>query len=351
MMKTIYRLAVLAAFVLPALPTAAQCGFKSDINLEPQDDDGIYCPYDTLKMSIVEPFDSFQWYYNFDGATGNLTPIGGANGPVLEILIGDYGYAFFFVELTRGACTELSEPVVIDSWVFAPVAVQHDPQSEYCNGDSTLITNAFGAYASYQWLRDYEPIEGATGPEYWVRESGTYVLTASPFECPELILSSGIGPSFTFTGPEVPVISWDGALLTASSGPSYQWSLNGMPIPGATGQSFEPEENGVYTVTASDGSGCAPTSAPVAITISGLEGPAWAREFRIFPNPLGEALTVEPPQDAAFELQLLDAQGKEVQRQAGKGALVVDTRNLKKGIYLCQVFYRGEAATFRLAKP
>ena len=65
MKKTIMDLIVLLAFTglltQPALH--AQCGFKSDINLTPQADNGVYCSYDTVKMSVVEPFDGFQWYY------------------------------------------------------------------------------------------------------------------------------------------------------------------------------------------------------------------------------------------------------------------------------------------------
>jgi len=354
MMKTILHLAFLAVFtLLTALPAlTAQCGFESDILLEPQGADGVFCSYDSLKMSVAEPFDSYQWHYNFDGSTSGLIPISQADGPTLQILAGDYGYAFFFVELTRGGCTELSQPAVIDTWVFAPVAVQHEPQSEYCRGDSTLITNAFGSYASYQWLRDYEPIPGADGPEYWVKESGIYVLNASPFECPELTLTSGIGPTFTFSGPEVPAISWNGMLLTASSGPNYQWLLNGMPIPGATAQSHEPEESGLYAVRASDGSGCAPVSAPIAITISGAGQPSWAREFKLFPNPLGETLNIQPPKGAAFELRLLDAEGKEIHRQihSGTGMLAIASGHLSKGTYFCQLVYGGEVATYKLVK-
>lgn len=355
MLKTIIPLSFILAFIVITGPAAlyAQCGFESNINLAPHADNGVYCSYDTVKMSVVEPFDSFQWYYNFNGSATGLMPIGGANGPTLEIAVSDYGYAFFFVELTRDNCTELSEPVVIDSWVFAPVAVQHSPQSEYCRGDSTLVTNAFGSYASYQWLRDYEPIEGATGPEYWVKESGTYVLNASPFECPEITLTSGIGPSFTFTGPQVPVITWDGNLLTASSGPNYQWALDGNPINGANGPSYAPQESGRYTVTVSDGSGCRPTSAPINIMLSGSLQPDWARQFNLFPNPVGDILHIQAPQGATFEFRLLDARGREVihRRLLQPGTPSIPTGQLSPGVYLCQVTYQGETAHYRLVKP
>lgn len=354
MLKTIAHICILPALATLFFPAAlyAQCGFESDINLEPQGANGVYCSYDTVTASIAEPFDSYQWLYNFDGSTNNLTPIFGADGPALEIPVGDYGYAFFFVELTRDGCTELSPPAVVDSWVFIPPAVEHEPQSEYCNGDSTLVSNAFGSYASYQWLRDYEPIDGATGPEYWVRESGIYVLNVSPFECPELTLTSGIGPTFAFTGPEVPVITWDGSVLTASSGPNYQWALNGTPIPGATGQIYEPQEDGEYTVTVSDGSDCMPASAPLSIVISGSRQPDWAAQFRVFPNPMGNALNIQAPPGTSFELQLLSVEGKEVLPRTllSSDGAPVSTARLSKGTYICRLYYKGETASFRLVK-
>lgn len=354
MLKTINHLAILLAFVFSVNPAAlpAQCGFESDINVEPMAPNGVYCSYDTVKMSIAEPFDNYQWYYNFDGSANGLMPIGGAGGPTLEIPVGDYGYAFFFAELTRDDCTQLSEPAVIDSWVFAPPAIQHEPQSEYCRGDSALITNAFGSYASYQWLRDYEPIDGATGPEYWVKESGTYVLNVFPFECPETVLTSGIGPTFSFSGPQPPTISWDGSVLTATSGPEYQWFLNGTPIDGATGQSYTPLESGIYTVRASDGSNCRPISGPISIVISGAGQPAWARQFSVFPNPVGDALYIRAPRDAAFEVRALNAEGKEVmpRQLLHAGAPAIPTGGWTKGVYLLQVHYQGEATGYRVVK-
>ncbi len=354
MLKTINHQAILLAFVFslsqPSL--RAQCGFEADIDLEPMAPNGVYCSYDTVKMSIAEPFDSYQWYYNFDGSGNGLMPIEGADGPALEIPVGDYGYAFFFAELTRDDCTQLSEPAVIDSWVFAPPAIQHEPQSEYCRGDSALITNAFGSYASYQWLRNYEPIEGATGPEYWVKEPGTYVLNVSPFECPETVLTSGIGPTFSFSGPQAPTISWDGSVLTATSGPEYQWLLNGNPINGATAQSYEPQESGAYTVRVSDGSNCRPTSAPISIVVSGAARPAWTAQFSIFPNPVEDALFIQAPREASFEVRVLNSEGKEVipRQILHTGAPAISTGGWNKGVYLLQVHYQGESAGYRVVK-
>ncbi len=79
----------------------AQCSFEADIEMSPSSETGIYCPYDTIKLNIAEPFDSYQWYYDFDGSASDLTPIAGATASAIEIPAGEYGYAFFYVELSR----------------------------------------------------------------------------------------------------------------------------------------------------------------------------------------------------------------------------------------------------------
>lgn len=341
---------LLAVLLMPlSVKTAAQCGFEAEISLFPQAPQNVYCPYDTLKLSITEPFDSYQWYYNFDGDTANLIPIDGATASSIEIPIGAYGFGFFFVELTRDSCTEVIEPVVADSWVFSPIAVQHDPQNTYCHGDSTIISNAFGAYASYQWLRNGVPIDGANGPQYVVRESGEYVLNASPFECPLTVLTSGIGPSFTFTGPTPPAIEEvDGLLYANSNAPSYQWALNGVDIPEATGPTYQPAVSGIYTVSASDGSGCMPVSEPYTFQLTGLRQPvSWAPGFVLSPNPAGETLTITGPSDEGFDARILNAAGQEViRRQHATGPLALPAGQLPEGNYICQIFFRGERASY-----
>jgi hypothetical protein len=63
-------------------------------------------------------------------------------------------------------------------------------------------------------------------------------------------------------GPPVPTITPGGPYLYSSSATSNQWNLNGTPIPGATGISIVPVQNGSYTVTVTDSAGCSVTSIP-----------------------------------------------------------------------------------------
>jgi hypothetical protein len=333
----------------------SQCNFGVAIEISPEAPQNVYCPYDTVKLSVEGAFDSYQWYLNYDGSA-NLTLIEGATEASLLIPISEYGFGYFFVELTRDDCTEVLPPVVLDSWVFSFPAIEHSPQNQYCHGDSTIISNAFGSYPFYQWYRDWVLIPGANEAQYVVRQSGTYTLEVAPAACPQLTLSSGVGPTFNFSGPAVPVITEVDGVLVSSSGPFYQWLLNGEPIAGANSAAYEPSQSGVYTVEVSDGGVCRPISAPFDFQVTSTREPSWATGFSFFPNPVQDVLQVKAPATMPYRLRLLNAAGQEVLRlqHPGTGAyLQVSLAHLPEGIYIGQIYYQGELANYRivLAKP
>ena len=85
--------------------------------------------------------------------------------------------------------------------------------------------------------------------------------------------------------------------LTASPGATaYQWldcNNGNAPIPGQTGQSFTPTQNGSYAVRASIG-GCAAISSCYRITISGIdENKEFAEALRLFPNPAQNEFSID----------------------------------------------------------
>src|SRR5690606_16496988 len=148
--------------------------------------------------------------------------------------VSNWGFAYFYLVATDvSGCEETSELQIIDSWVFSGVAISHDPQTNYCLGDSALIENAFNGPEFFQWFKNFEPIPGATAPQLWVKESGLYTLSAAWAVCPDFWVSSGVGPAFNFLQPLDVNIQVSDAVLTASTGESFQWLLNGVAIAGA----------------------------------------------------------------------------------------------------------------------
>lgn len=82
--------------------------------------------------------------------------------------------------------------------------------------------------------------------------------------------------------PAVPVISTNGATLTATLASAYQWYLNGQPLAGANQQSVVASWPGSYYVEVFDTNGCSSLSMPLAMTsVVETDQPA----SLLYPNP------------------------------------------------------------------
>lgn len=301
----------LALFITPSF-SFSQCSFDVPAMIQPTVDGNIYCTYDTITLSTPDTFETYQWYYNFSNSNQGGTPINGATTQNYTTTAGEFGFVYFYLEGTKDNCTEASSTILIDTWAFLSPVVISFPQPQFCRGDSTVIAIGSGLWENIQWSKDNVPIPGATDSTFWVKESGTYVVFASPSICPETELTSGLGPTFTFEGPEIPEISQDLASLVSTSGPDYQWYLAGQPISGATSQNYTPEASGEYTVEVSDGSGCNVFSQPYSFMLSTDELPLLAEAIQLFPNPVIDQVILRNLPPDVSQVELLDASGRTI---------------------------------------
>ncbi|WKZ66329.1 MAG: T9SS type A sorting domain-containing protein [Flavobacteriales bacterium] len=183
---------------------------------------------------------------------------------------------------------------------------------------------------------------------------GRYVVsgqlnTLSPWElsCVERIPNRGFFVTeFTGISEEVPdpQISQVGSTLIAS--PAFagtiQWLLNGEPILGANGQSYEPTENGSYRVSYTNTQGCVgtATSDGLVVTTTGLAGTtATATSLEAWPNPTGATLFLRGlPASATVSIAIVDAMGRKVSTQNAVGPNAhIDTTALPGGVYWLRV--------------
>jgi Zn-dependent metalloprotease len=110
-------------------------------------------------------------------------------------------------------------------------------------------------------------------------------------------------PRVAVTGtvnPDVakPAITEDAqkVLSTSVTGVTYQWFLNGLPITGATSQTYKPLQDGSYTVKATNTGNCSSTSEPYQFKASGIAPNVLDAYVHIYPNPASEAIFVDAPQ-------------------------------------------------------
>ena len=268
-----------------------------ELSILPADPDNIFCPGQIISLNAAEGYDSYNWYSNFTNSNIGGTLIGSTTAASYPINVSDWGFSYFYVEATNDSCIALSDPVIMDSWVFLFPVIQSSGQSDYCTGDSTEISYPSGGAASYQWFRDGQPIPGANEQSYWVKETGTYTLTVSYIECPDFYQSSGVGPSFTFFDPVVPEIEFvDGFLsLVNFSGTLVQWYVDGVPIEGANDPTYVPEfPGGDYTAEVIDANDCHSFTDPFFVAfVDGTSDHADHPEVILFPNPNNGSFSIQ----------------------------------------------------------
>jgi len=122
---------------------------------------------------------------------------------------------------------------------------------------------------------------------------------------------------------------------------TYQWLLNGNPIPGATGMDLQPTENGGYTVRMTDQYGCEKESEIVEVIWTDTPTSIGAA-IRLFPNPMTDVARLVAPWPLASDarLELLDIQGRVIRawNVGGESEVTIDRGDLECGVYLLRVF-------------
>jgi hypothetical protein len=146
------------------------------------------------------------------------------------------------------------------------------------------------------------------------------------------------------TGPEIQLVGND--LVVNYPGATFQWCLNGVPIPGATGTSYTPTQNGIYTLLSSTTGGCTMISNAVNRTASGLSGQQADRMFNVYPNPMSQGgqlnILVNGLGTGDALINILDVSGRlvkqiPVQLSSNTEHLIVDASDLSKGVYSIQL--------------
>jgi len=138
---------------------------------------------------------------------------------------------------------------------------------------------------------------------------------------------------------------------------SYQWLLNGQPIPNADGLSYTALESGAYSAQAVAMNGCIYTWPAVTVVVSSIAEIRGLQRFSVSPNPVSELLTIEMQLEtsAPMTLRLTNAAGKTVwelrERIGGQWRTELDMSRLPAGVYSLSLSRsRREQTTVQLVK-
>jgi glucose/arabinose dehydrogenase len=323
-----------------ALPTPV-------LNFAPGDTLPPLCAGDSLLLATAPPPDDLAvaWYRN-----GEKIP--GATGATLAVTQPGAYYAVYTFALCASDPSPAIQVEVLNA-IAPPEIALVAGQAILCPGaTATLRATAAPAGYSYQWYRDGLPLSGANNQEYLVSSDTIgFFSVALEGPCGNVVSTDFLVDAEVIAPFE---ISQNADTLSVGSWSSYQWFLNGLPIPGATGPTYVAEESGLYECQVQSNNGCF-YSVKLPVIVSQTNLPASVRAFNLAPNPTGGlfVLRMELQQNADLLLSLTDGAQREIFRQNLQGRQIekaIDLRGLPAGIYLLRVQIGSEVFTRKVIK-
>lgn len=173
-------------------------------------------------------------------------------------------------------------------------------------------------------------------------------LYDTEFGCDSVVVSELV----TVPDP-IPVIDQVGNVLQTGVYASYQWYLDGEPIPGADGMTWEPTQNGMYTVDVVDENGCTGISDPYPVVTVGMEE-TMISALSVYPNPTAGFVTLQLPEVSGADvmIQVLDVTGRVVQSESiwFENRAELDLTGRATGTYLIRVMAGEDQFLTRIVK-
>jgi gliding motility-associated-like protein len=213
---------------------------------------------------------AYQWQSQVD-CNGPWVNVSGATALNYDPPAGIQDTTCYRLQVTSGSCVSFSDTLRVD--VFSALNVPVSPAGPIvaCLGDSVTLTTAGGAGATYEWFYNGSAISGATDSFFVATASGSYtVLVHFSVGCDGLsvpVVATFSPPPAAFAlalGDTVYCPGFPVDLLAVGNG-SFQWLLNGNPIPGATAANLGATAAGNYAVAVTLPGGCMAVSDSVTV--------------------------------------------------------------------------------------
>jgi len=171
----------------------------------------------------------------------------------------------------------------------------------------------------------------------------TGVVTDSTYQARIKILYKGnyyySDPAvFKATGLSQPVITFNGTFLSSSATAGNQWFLNSVAIPGASGNTYQPVNAGIYTVQQTINNCTSPMSAGFPYSITAVNDPQLQTEINVVPNPVFTTLWIQNPKGKNLSIQILDINGRILKQVSTTKILTgISNEELSAGVYCVNI--------------
>lgn len=324
------------------MPSHAQCNLNPTITPNPV----MFCPDAVAETLQTQSFQTYQWFI-YHSYNNTSTPISGATGQQLIVDPINYLGVEVYVKVSDGVCTDSSETVYIDGWLFLPPVVMHAGDQgtigsngeQYMNCGDTAMLILMSPYSDQiQWYNYGNPIPGATNDSLIITQTGHYTCSGAPAVCPNYIQQLGVVIEIYFPNPTIPVITFENGVLSANGNGTFQWYLNGQPINGAHQNTLVPLQNGTYTVTLMDEYQCETTSAPFILNNLSILNVLNDLYLKVYPNPVQSYLVLENLTLEQQFIRLINIYGQLIQETELllKEIKIIDMQNFAAGVYIIQ---------------
>lgn len=219
------------------------------------------------------------------------------------------------------------------------VSIELPGSTVFCPEDEVVLEAVSADGVEYQWYKNEQVIEGASGPAYTVNEAGLYKVTVWKGEC----TASSESKEITYKNNKPAVVLSDYVVLTASAGSAtYQWYLNGVLLPGAVHPTHIAEKPGKYKVLANRENCQAAFSDETDVILLGNEPSSYS--LKLSPNPVEDMLffTLTLPEAEEARLKVLNSIGQAVMPEIFLSRSMnhqaeIPTRQWPSGIYFVVV--------------
>lgn len=265
----------------------------------------------------------------------SITLAGFAGQPTLR-----FGFRF----VNQNSATAADPGFGIDEFMItaknaspAPVAAFTVSDPELCQSGCVDFTDlSTGNPTSWLWI-----FQGAA-TAFSTQQTPSQICYNSPgiYEVTLIITSTAGTDTLTtqsvivYPNPPQPSLTFSGDTLFATPGfSSYQWSLNGAVIPGATNDLYVVLADGAYTVSVTDSNGCTAESV-VLNYVTGLDENNSVQKLSVYPNPASGIFNIKNA--AEFKnIIVINVMGKQIQQffPEQRASLQINLEKEAGGIY------------------
>lgn len=335
----LYQAKMAGSYMVAVETTAGVASTSSavDVTVRPAVDvpvilnnDTLLCPGGAVNLVASMAY-GYQWYRD-----GMALP----DGTEQHYLTDNSGS---YTVKASGCVTGVSNAVRVVASAAPEARVMTTDPLNFCTGDSALLQANTGNGLSYQWYTGSSLIPGAAADSYSAVFSGDFAVRVSSNGC------SALSTAVTVTAAPTPAkasITRTGNELVSSIAQGNQWYRNGVALPGATNQQWQPVANGDYSVMVTAGNCQGPMSDVYSFTdslITGISGPVDSSKMIFYgPNPVKDEWRIDfhqMPGVLYVYVELYDTKGS-LRREwvHVTSGMTLHIGDLPRGIYLAHIY-------------